>query len=381
MKKTVSSPRNRRPYSDLDWSKVRQIQGTTHVHCSEKEELEALLAQGLGFATLANYYPSAPYYPASSVYKKSFRISQKGYIEEGKYHEGEILFKERIEKWQNELEPGMFETLPETLGERVFPEIPEGFLEAPNAEHHSFSDITPHLHICAPGSNLTSGHFDLKRSFGLDRHGIQTGFQLPWREAFQLLLDHLIIPDGGGITINHPHWSYLPHEMLEMLLDFDPRVLGIEVYNSNCADSYSGSSEVEWDRLLATGRQCFGFFTQDHLRSTNRIWRGRNILLVEEPTAEACLRAYREGNFYGAVTGDGPRFEYINFDGHSLNARTDRRVFWQMITAQGISSEGSSEEFSYTLQDGDKEKFKFLRLTARVLREPEKIYTQAFMLD
>lgn len=373
--------RNRRPYAGIDWSRAEQIQGTTHVHCTETEEFEALISQGLGFATLANYYPSAPWYPASSVRRNGFRISQEGYTENGVYHKESFIFKERIAAWKEELEQGMFETLPDEPGERVFPRIPDGFLEAPNAEHHSFSDITPHLHICAPGSSLTSGHFDKWGAFGLGDHGIKLGFQLPWRDAFKLLLDDLITPDGGGITINHPHWSYLPHETLTMLLDFDPRVLGIEVYNSNCDDSYSGSSEVEWDRLLGTGRQCFGFFTQDHLPSETRRWRGRNVLLVEEHTAEACLKAYRQGNFYGAITGSGLRFEYIHFDGKELHARADREVFWQMITAQGISSEGKSQSFSYALKDGDREKFKFLRLTARVLREPEKLYTQPFMLD
>lgn len=380
MKNPEIKERNRRPYSNLDWSAIHQLQGATHAHCSTDEDFQALMQQGMRFATLANYYPSAPYYPAASICKNTFRISQKGFVENGKYRDEEIFFKELISQWQGDVEDGLFDTLPDTPGEKLFSGIPEDLLEAPNAEHHSFSDITPHLHICAPGSALVTGHFDRLRKFRLDAHGIQTGFQLPWREAFQMLLDHLITPDGGGITINHPHWSYLPPEMLEMLLDFDPRVLGIEVYNANCDDSYSGSSEVEWDHLLRTGRQCFGFFTQDHLPKS-RIWRGRNILLVNELSAEACLRAYREGNFYGAVTGDGLRFEYIDFDGTTLNARADRQVFWQMITKQGISSEGKSQEFSYTLKKGEKEKFTFLRLTARVPHEPEKLFTQPFMLD
>lgn len=372
--------RNRRPYAGIDWTTVRQIQGATHVHCTTREDFDALLRQGLGFATLANYYPSAPYCPAAEICENSFRIGQKGFVEGGRFRDDEISFRERISDWRETLGPGVFETLPETPGSRLFPEVPAGLPEAPNAEHHSFADITPHLHICAPGSDLASGHFDVRRQFGLDAHGITTGFQLPWREAFELLLDHLVTPEGGGITVNHPHWSYLPLKTLEMLLDFDPRVLGIEVYNANCDDSYSGSSETEWDLLLASGRQCFGFFTPDHL-PRSRVWRGRNILLVNEAAPEACLKAYREGNFYGAITGDGLRFEYIGFDGKTLQARADRKVFWQMITAQGISAEGSSQEFFFTLRPGDREKYRFLRLTARVLREPEKLYTQPFMLD
>ena len=373
--------RNRRPYSGLDWSKCHQIHTTTHGHCTADEKLKIYLDRGFGFFTMSNYYPAAPYYPARKMRRNQFNVGQNHAIfYKGKRTEGPFNWNEIIAAWKDELPPEMAKRIPFKLGGPMFPSFPKDMLEAPNAEHHSFSDITPHLHICAPGSSLTSGHFDKWGAFGLSNHGIKLGFQLPWREAFKLLLDNLITPDGGGITINHPHWSYLPHETLTMLLDFDPRVLGIEVYNSNCDDSYSGSSEVEWDRVLASGRQCFGFFTQDHLPAA-RIWRGRNILLVEEHSAEACLRAYRQGNFYGAITGSGLRFEYINFDGKELKARADREVFWQMITAQGISSEGKSREFSYTLKEGDREKYKFLRLTARVLREPEKLYTQPFMLD
>ena len=71
--------RNRCPYTGINWDHVEQIQGTTHVHCTETEEFDALIAQGLGFATLANYYPSAPWYPAHGVYRNFFRISQQGY--------------------------------------------------------------------------------------------------------------------------------------------------------------------------------------------------------------------------------------------------------------------------------------------------------------
>jgi hypothetical protein len=92
------------------------------------------------------------------------------------------------------------------------------------------------------------------------------------------MLERLIIPDGGGITINHPAWSYLRLELMLKMLDFDPRVLGIEVYNhsSGVAD-HNAWSEVQWDQILSTGRQCFGFFVPDHPGGTP-IWYGRNII-------------------------------------------------------------------------------------------------------
>ena len=40
-----SNMRNRRPYAGIDWSRAEQIQGTTHVHCTETEEFEALISK------------------------------------------------------------------------------------------------------------------------------------------------------------------------------------------------------------------------------------------------------------------------------------------------------------------------------------------------
>jgi hypothetical protein len=154
---------------------------------------------------------------------------------------------------------------------------------------------------------------------------LMQGSNRPWREVFRAALDGetvddtlrggLLHPDGGGITLNHPTGKrddYLP------MLDFDPRVLGIEVWNqltsgfgSNRGFYESGGSDAPdhflrlWDEILATGRRCWGFFVKDH----NTYGRGRNVLLVPpldslDPSAReaSALRAYRSGTFFGAVS-------------------------------------------------------------------------------
>jgi len=88
-----------------------------------------------------------------------------------------------------------------------------------------------------------------------------------------------MIPDGGGVTINHPLWSKLDRQLMPDILDWDPRVLGCEVLENG------RNSEHYWDWALSTGRQCFGVFVPDW-GVDNDVF-GVNVLLVHERTVEA----------------------------------------------------------------------------------------------
>ena len=46
-------PRNRRPYSDVDWSKVVEVHTTSHGHCENQRMLDVYLDRGFEFAPLA----------------------------------------------------------------------------------------------------------------------------------------------------------------------------------------------------------------------------------------------------------------------------------------------------------------------------------------
>ena len=60
-------PRNRRPYADVDWSKVQEVHTTSHGHCENQKMLDAYLDRGFEFLTISSYYPSAPTMPLSVV--------------------------------------------------------------------------------------------------------------------------------------------------------------------------------------------------------------------------------------------------------------------------------------------------------------------------
>ena len=343
------------------------------MHCTTQEMLDDFVSQGLEFATFSNYYPSAPWYPLRDIRENSFRISQNGIVKNHRIIRDRIDFAAAVSQWDEKLAA----RLPADPGKPVFNNIPEYLLEAPNAEHHWFADHNVYLHICAPGSYLSTSHFDRKHEFKLHEHGYALGCPVSWKNALDAMFESLMIPDGGGAVIAHPHWSHLPISFLMEVLDYDSRVLGIEVFNYNNVD-YTENSEVEWDHILATGRQCFGFFVEDHTMET---WKGKCILLPEERTAEACLRAYRQGNFYGAILGNGCEFEYINFDGRTLRAKCNRPMIFQLTTAQGVEVDSyGSDEFVYQLNENERSKHVFLRLTASEHHSREKLFAQPFML-
>ena len=367
--------RPKNPYENVNWQTTLRVQGSTHLHCTSQEELRRALAEGLEFVTLSNYHPSMPWWPLSTMRENTTRFRMPSYVQDGKVVHKELRFREAYRQWGEDVSQ-----LPADEGELLFPDVPNDLLEAPNAEHHFFTDTTVYLHVTAPGCALASGRFDRSADSPLERHGIRKGMGLPWREGFAALLKSLVVPDGGGIIINHPQWSHLPVRFLCELLDFDERVLGMEIVNADCAVNCTAGSEPQWDEVLSTGRQCWGFCAQDHPKEGTPLT-GRSILLVNERTPEACLRAYRQGCFYGALKGQGLRFESIEFDGRTIHARCDREAVLLLISRQGVVKEvWTGKELTYTVPDSERAEHVFFRVTAEQLECREKLYSQPIML-
>ena len=368
----VKSFRNRNPFENLNWDTCHRIMGCTHLHCTDDKALQGLFADGLEFVTLSNYHPSAPWYPLAAMKKDQFNVCQKGFIKNGRYFDEEIC-------WKDLLPEDVKRELPSEVDTPAFSHIPENILEAPNAEHSNFSDATPQLHVTAPGTTFVSGHFDDRADrFGLIERGFSAGCNLPWREAFRRILDTLVIPDGGGIIINHPAWSFLRPDFICEMLDFAPEVLGLEVYNGTSRKTYTDMSDPLWDAVLATGRQCYGFCAVDHLK--NGAWNGRCVILAGERSVESCLRALHQGHFYGVIRGSGAAFEEISFSGNKLYARCNREMFFQLISKVGIVKYSSGKEFIFEVPECERERHVFLRLTAHEFPAREKLFAQPVML-
>ncbi len=239
------------PYQNIHWETVHKIQGATHAHCKDTSTFLNLYNQGIRHMSLSNYRPSAPVYPLDSC-------------------------------------PDFAAVLKDDM------------IGCPNAEHHSMtvSDYpggAMPLHITAPGSTFVSGSPQGQQPDGVGD---------TWQYAFEHILKQLIFPDGGGVIINHPdNWFRMPLPHILNFLDFDKeRVLGIEIYNDNAereGGSYTGWALTCWDNILITGRRCWGFAVPDHsAEDTEKPFKGRSVLLVDNATEYDCLRAYRTGAFY-----------------------------------------------------------------------------------
>ena len=388
----AAPPRNRHPYKGIDWATAHQIRGTTHVHCKNQESLDVILKR-IEFLTLSNYYPSAPWYPLSKMTENYYRVHHDfPVVVNGKRVKGPFDWNRIVGEWVKELPPELQMEYPFREGGRLFKPLPEGTLEAPNAEHHNFrledGTSNPYLHMNAPGSRHASGTFDQWKPADkwfqtFKRGGYDFGSGEFWGTAIDRMIAGLIYPDGGGVTINHPVWSSYDRHLLLKILDYDPRVLGMEVIEGGGING-----ESYWDWVLATGRQCFGFFVPDW-----SIWSpgtfGVNVLVAPERSVHACLKAYRDGNFYGAKRGlNELKFTRIAFNDTTVEAETDKPARLTVITGLGVvKEENAAKAIKWTVENvfggsaPRKAAHVFVRVKAYALDgSGEELFSQPYML-
>ena len=383
--KRGAPPRNRVPYRGLDWSKVMRVKTTSHGHCTSQKMLDVYLKRGFGLMTMSNYYPSAPYVPASKMTKNYYIMHHEHPVTiKGRLTPGPFDWNSILDGFKDKIDPGLASKLPFKEGAPLFKPLPEGVLEAPNAEHHGFrldnGKFAGNLHMCAPGSAYASGTFDARNRYKTwSEGGYYFGSGEKWRVAVDRMIAGLIHEDGGGVTINHPTWTKLSRSLMLEILDHDPRVLGIEVLEAG------RNSEAYWDYALSTGRQCFGFFVPDW--SIRKEDFGVNVLCVEERTVHACLKAYREGNFYGAKHGlDELAFTHLSFDGKCVKASTDKPAHFEVVTARGVAKKAEGREVVWNAKSqggavrAHDDVFARIRATAAD-GCGEVLYSQPFMLS
>lgn len=356
------------PYSGVDWNACEYLHSMSHQHQGQSAASRELF-HGMGYRHFAfsNYYPSAPTFPLPSGYREARpEVIAAPNAEQHSFPDSSLHFNSlgsllatgygsSLSAAQRAAAPieHRFENLHVFAQERPWAGVYrlDITLEtAAGAESSSVLLTITGAHECdfrggfadkgpiadrslSAGSHtiyLRTGATEIDMSLACDGAGLKVtrlrlmqGSNRPWRDVFRAALDGEIIageriggllhPDGGGITLNHPTGSlddYLP------MLDHDPRVLGIEVWNQLTSGfgaargfyASEGGPHLHfyhlWDEILKSGRRCWGFFVKDH----NTYGRGRNVLVV--PGLEglssgereaAALRAYRRGTFFGSV--------------------------------------------------------------------------------
>jgi hypothetical protein len=319
------------------------------VHITDQQKLDKICQNlKLKHIPISNYYPSTPYYPPDKILRNQFMVRQefgtmydpdnkgKDRFKKGKYINGPLEWNKII----MHPETGWYDNLPEERKKQMpfeekgplFANIPEGVIFSPSSEQHTYTNSG--MHACAVGSLYSSGTFDAHDEFQTKLNGYCAGNGLPWEEVFKRILDQLLFEDAGGITINHPVWSYLSFDEIAKMLDFDPRVLGIEIYNDLCATGYGDPNKgwglKFWDQALSSGRRCLGFCVPDHT-----VGKGKNILLVPKFNEHECLKAYRKGAFFGVVLDNGLRFTNIELKQNTLLIETNRNSTIRLATNKG----------------------------------------------
>ncbi|MDF1860385.1 MAG: hypothetical protein P1U87_09220 [Verrucomicrobiales bacterium] len=353
------------PYEGVDWDTWECVPSMSHQHQgTTTSSLESFREMGYGHFAFSNYYPSAPT-PLLPAFREKHpdvvwapNAEQHSFLDTGLHFNslGSRLatgYGKSLSAAERKDSPIQyrFENLTPFEDERPWegvyrldltlnPSIgkPEAKLTVRGAtacnRKENFADEGPVENRTLPAGKNTiyvranGDAMDLTLEYDPDEISISQlrlmqGTNRPWRDMFRAALDGevrdgkvvggLLHSDGGGLTLNHPTGKL---ETYTEMLDFDPRVLGIEVWNQLTSGFGSdrgfyasmknppGHFYQLWDQILATGRRCWGFFVKDH----NTYGRGRNVLLTP-PLADlppgkreaALLRAYRNGAFFGSV--------------------------------------------------------------------------------
>ncbi len=377
------------PYQNVDWEKVNYIPSTSHIHITNQQGLDRAYELGYRHLPVSNYYPSAPYYPINRIRENQFRVKQDFGVmrlpQNGAptYVEGPIewnkVIMDKETGWYESLSEERQKEFPFEIGDLIFKNIPEDIIFSPNAEHHAFTNISGNVHICAPGSLYSSGTFDARNNFKTFWGGgdFSYGTGLTWQEAFREIFDQLLFDDGGGITINHPTWtnendkSNLPQFLIEEMLDFDPRVLGIEIYSTTDWDLKL------WDEILTTGRRCLGFLVPDWGVQVNDFQGGFNILLTDDYTEYNCLKAYRDGVFFGSQFGSRDIiFKKISLKKEQLIIEVNSKSNITFITDKDISKNDgvSHAKFTIPFDVNNVPTIKYIRVEAE--NGNERIFSQ-----
>jgi hypothetical protein len=304
------------PYKDVKWGTDQHIASFSHRHLYNDATFQAAYERGFRHFPSSNYYPSAPWYPLSSRYNN----------------------------------------------------VPSDVLGAPNAEHHNMilnGKLNSDLHMNGLGSTWKSGNY---------KNYDPVGVSDTWEYAVDNILANLQFPTGGGVTINHPVWSNLSVYDVMRILDYDERVLGIEIFNESCEIDKDrgpkGWALDYWDTILKTGRRAWGFCVEDWA------YRGRNILLVDEFTERKCLEAYRNGNFYGKINNTDLRFESISLasDNTTLTVKTNNATSIKFVV-NGVATEYRASEAKHVLPNAAT----YVRVEAHT--DSDSIFSNPIMFD
>ena len=228
------------------------------------------------------------------------------------------------------------ETLKQNWGVAI--DIDDDVIGCPNAEHvyphvlvNGVWKIWRRMHINGLGS-LYESFTNPDPKNGYNGRAYSDGLAMHYPDAIDAILNGLQYTDGGGIIINHPHWTGEDslgcdiERFIKDCLDYDQRVLGTDIIASASFNSYDYNKQLI-DNILLTGRRCWLFCQADW--DEHERHRGRNELLIPNGLStkadkeHACLKAYRDGAFFGRWANTDLSITNVSFSGNVFSLTAD----------------------------------------------------------
>ncbi|HRH98336.1 MAG TPA: hypothetical protein PLB55_20510, partial [Prosthecobacter sp.] len=259
------------PYAEVDWDAWECLHSMSHQHQGQTDaSRDGFVDMGYDHFAFSNYYPSAPTYPLPQDYAEKHpqliaapNAEHHSYTDTGLHANalGSLLatgYGSSVSAKECATSPiahrfdglNVFDAQRPWLGVyrldvRLAAKTgkPTASLTIEGANEcdfrNGFADKGPMRDRSLPPGNhtlylrTTAPSMETKLVFdaatlSVTQYRLMQGTNRPWRDVFREAFEMLQHPDGGGMTLNHPTGKladYLP------MLDFDPRVLGIEVWN------------------------------------------------------------------------------------------------------------------------------------------------------
>lgn len=278
------------PYKNIDWSNTIQTKSFSHSHVIKKESFEWFIEQGYKHFPISHYSPAKPWYPLENYYD----------------------------------------------------DVPDDVLGSPNSEQSNSSNGMGHV-------NALGSFYESEGTLAPDDAVFDT-----WQTTFDNIFNELQFENGGGITINHS----LRENYTKEFLDYDDRVLGMEIYNNTVERGKAGGYEDihldylnVWDKILSTGRRCYGFSVIDWPNEDLKPLYGSNIVLSDEFTEKALLESYRKGSFYTIVKDVGLRFDNIVATDDSISVSVNKNAILRFHTEKGVAKEVKGTSATYQIKE------------------------------
>lgn len=344
------------PYAGVDLNDIERVLSVSHQHLSHASQSLAQSAFDTIYATGVRHFPVVQYRP-SLVSPYDYDDNELKYTL--KTYDSNATIAEIKADYQSVVE------------------IPTDTICSPNAEHIYpllFIDGSwykwTNVHINGVGSEYESGLTRVDDSFS------NAGLLCPYSEGITSILSELKYSDSGGIIINHPNYTINnTHKAFDMTrficdcLDFDPRVLGTDILEGGKQTALSLNGAII-DNILLTGRRCWIFCQGDWIKT-----RGRLELLIPDGLTRAekdhaCLKAYRDGNFFSRYANSDLSITSIGFSNGTFTM-TASNADGIKVTIDGQTTDYSSTSVSVNVSDSAK----YVRAMAYINRDSDPDWT------